>query len=181
MITNVSVDDIIVIGGVEMSISDNIKKRRVNLEMTQKQLAEICSLSESSIKYYETGSRNPKKETLDKIAEALNCSYWDLVYPEEERKKFSNYTKKINILDSIKQIAKLSDIDVKEIMITEEPEYDIIQGEKVCINSGEFFGGIEIKYKDKVYSITEENYYKLADKIIKDVAINLIAAKDFII
>ena len=49
-----------------MSISENIKKNRSDLGLTQKELAEKCSLSESSIKYYENGIRNPKRRNYRK-------------------------------------------------------------------------------------------------------------------
>ena len=46
--------------------------------MTQKQLAEKCSMSESTLRQYEIGYRNPKIETLIKIANALGVEYTDL-------------------------------------------------------------------------------------------------------
>ena len=54
-----------------MSIGDNIKNYRNNLNFTQKQLSEKSGVSESAIKYYESNRRNAKIETLTKIAEAL--------------------------------------------------------------------------------------------------------------
>lgn len=57
-----------------LSVGETIKKYRTNLGITQKQLSEKCSLSESSIKYYEAGTRKPKREALEKIAVALDIS-----------------------------------------------------------------------------------------------------------
>ena len=57
-----------------MSIGNNIKKIRCQLRMTQKELSEKCSISESAIRYYENNKRNPKIETLAKIAKALNVN-----------------------------------------------------------------------------------------------------------
>lgn len=55
-----------------MSIGENIKLHRTNLNLTQKQLAEKAGISESAIKYYESNRRNAKIKTLIKIAEALS-------------------------------------------------------------------------------------------------------------
>lgn len=62
-----------------MSIGENIKLYRTKLGLTQKQLAENCSLSESAIKYYESNRRKPKIETLGKIADALDIDLWDII------------------------------------------------------------------------------------------------------
>lgn len=62
-----------------MPVGENIKMYRNNLGLTQKQLAEKCSISESAIKYYESNRRNPKIETLNKIADVLQVSLDDLI------------------------------------------------------------------------------------------------------
>lgn len=54
-----------------MNIGDKIKSFRNLKEITQKQLAELTGISETSIKKYETGKRNPKTEQIKKIASAL--------------------------------------------------------------------------------------------------------------
>lgn len=51
--------------------SDKIKKYRLQRNLTQKQLAEMCNMYESQIRKYETGKANPKIQTLSKIASAL--------------------------------------------------------------------------------------------------------------
>lgn len=66
-----------------VSIGDKIKEYREIINITQKDLAEKSGLSESAIKYYETNKRNPKLETLSKIAEALGISINDLIIREE--------------------------------------------------------------------------------------------------
>lgn len=66
-----------------MPIGENIKKYRNNLELTQKQLAEKASLSESAIKYYESNRRNPKFDTIKKIAAALGVPINNLLSSED--------------------------------------------------------------------------------------------------
>ena len=52
-------------------ICDKIRQFRILKGYTQKQLAEKCGMYESQIRKYETGKANPKIETLQKIAKAL--------------------------------------------------------------------------------------------------------------
>lgn len=57
---------------------DSIRKFRLEKGLTQKQLGEKCGINEANIRKYELGSQNPKKETLQKIATALDVSVLDL-------------------------------------------------------------------------------------------------------
>lgn len=66
-----------------VSIGDKIKNYRKIINITQKDLAEKSGVSESAIRYYETNKRNPKLETLSKIADALGISINDLIIREE--------------------------------------------------------------------------------------------------
>lgn len=54
-----------------MSIGENIRKIRLQKNITQKQLAEILGTSQQNLAQYEAGKRNPKPETTLKIAQAL--------------------------------------------------------------------------------------------------------------
>ena len=56
-----------------MSVGQNIKKARKKAGMTQKELAQKLGLSFQSIAQWENDLRNPKVETLRKIANALEC------------------------------------------------------------------------------------------------------------
>lgn len=48
-----------------------IKEIRQQKGLTQKQLGDICGMADSAIRRYENGKANPKIETLQKIADAL--------------------------------------------------------------------------------------------------------------
>lgn len=56
-----------------------IKEIRTKKGLTQKQLSEKCNMYESQIRKYENGQANPKMETLQKIATALECNISDLL------------------------------------------------------------------------------------------------------
>lgn len=67
-------------------VGENIKRIRKEKKITQKQLAVSSGLSVTSIQYYECGKFKPKFEQVERIAEAMNVSpfeimgaeYWDM-------------------------------------------------------------------------------------------------------
>lgn len=61
-----------------MTIGERIKSIRLENGMTQKELGEKCGIADSAIRRYELGGANPKTETLQKIATALNVSIYRL-------------------------------------------------------------------------------------------------------
>ena len=67
-------------------IGEKIKKIRIKNCLTQKQLGILVGFSESNadirIAQYESGTRVPKEELMEKIAEVLNVTIAELVVPE---------------------------------------------------------------------------------------------------
>lgn len=63
-----------------MTIGENIRKLRTEYKLTQKELGELIGTSQQMIAQYETGKRNPKIETLNKIAQVLNTTSCKLSY-----------------------------------------------------------------------------------------------------
>lgn len=61
-----------------------IKKLRVFVNMTQKELAKKMGLSPSTVSMWEKGERNPRTEKLPELASALGCSIDDLFQEEIE-------------------------------------------------------------------------------------------------
>lgn len=62
-----------------MTTGERIRIARKNAGLTQKQLGEKLNLSYQAIAQWENGFRNPKFETLRKIANAIKCSVLDLI------------------------------------------------------------------------------------------------------
>lgn len=62
-----------------MTIGQNIKTARNNAGLTQKQLAEKSGIATITLQQYERGVREPKLETIAKIARALNLYAADLI------------------------------------------------------------------------------------------------------
>lgn len=56
----------------KVTIGEKIRHLRLKQNLTQKALANKCGMYESQMRKYETGKANPKIETLQKIADALN-------------------------------------------------------------------------------------------------------------
>lgn len=57
-----------------MTTGERIRSMRKNRKLTQKQLGELCGIAEPTIRRYELGKLNPKYETLERIATALQTS-----------------------------------------------------------------------------------------------------------
>lgn len=51
-----------------------IREARIQKDITQKKLANLCGMYDSQIRKYESGKVEPKIETLQKIADALEVS-----------------------------------------------------------------------------------------------------------
>lgn len=56
-----------------------IKRARLNAGLTQRKLAEKLGISAQGVAQWENDLRNPKAETIQRIAEAIGCSPRDLV------------------------------------------------------------------------------------------------------
>lgn len=70
----------------QRKIGEKIKKIRIKNCLTQKQLGILVGFPESNadirIAQYESGTRVPKEELMEKIAEVLNVTIAELVVPE---------------------------------------------------------------------------------------------------
>lgn len=55
-------------------IAAQVTARRIELSLSQRELAELCGTTQSAIARFESGTRPPKLDTLIRIAEALDCA-----------------------------------------------------------------------------------------------------------
>ena len=65
-----------------VTVGERIKKARKAKGLTQEELAKSLGVSFAMIGQYERGERNPKYETLQRIADALNVNIGVLLYGE---------------------------------------------------------------------------------------------------
>ena len=70
-------------GGIHIN---PIKKLRVNKELTQKQLADACGVSQGTVALWEKGVCFPRTEKIPVISRVLGCGTEDLLRMAEKRK-----------------------------------------------------------------------------------------------
>ena len=56
-------------------LKDNIKKARLNVGLTQSEVAEKLGVAQAQYARWENGGRNPRDETVEKLAEIFNTSF----------------------------------------------------------------------------------------------------------
>jgi predicted transcriptional regulator len=54
-------------------IADKVAERRVDMNLSQRELAELVGTTQSAIARLERGGRPPRLDTLLRIADALDC------------------------------------------------------------------------------------------------------------
>ena len=70
-----------------MSIAKNIRNKRLELKMTQDELANQLFVTRQTISNYESGKREPSIETLALLATIFNCEIEELIYEKRDMKK----------------------------------------------------------------------------------------------
>lgn len=96
-----------------MTVGDNIRRLRLEKNWTQKQLGEACKpqIAESTIRRYELGKLNPKRETINRIADALEVFPGDI----EENEYFLSSDKFQSFWNTLKDLP----IEEKERAVVE--------------------------------------------------------------
>ncbi len=90
-----------------MPTGTKIKEIRKQKGLTQKQLGDLCGMADSAIRRYENGNANPKIETLQKIADALEVSIIDLFenISIDEYKQTAEYHRAMQYQDALDGVA----------------------------------------------------------------------------
>lgn len=63
---------------IDYSLGEKIKFYREQKGLTQKQLADVCGITDTAIRNYEKGIRTPDEEIIRKIRAELDISYYTL-------------------------------------------------------------------------------------------------------
>lgn len=93
-----------------MTIGEKIKNARIKSGMTQAELANILGIPYQSISQWERGLRNPKYDTLQKIATALDTPI-DSLFSEESQ---AQYDKRETLGNRIKRLRKAANLTQKQ-------------------------------------------------------------------
>lgn len=110
-----------------------IKKHRKKIGLTQAELADKAGIGRSTLAQYEAGDRNPKKDALEKIAQALDMTpaeFFKEIYDEgEEESEMSEKIKSHDNWDGELKIYNLEDrLTVSTILI--KNGYDVGQHQR---------------------------------------------------
>ena len=66
-----------------MTTGERIKQARKQAGMTQKELAKKLGISYVGVSQWENNLRNPKQETIQRIADAIGCYFYWLLWGEK--------------------------------------------------------------------------------------------------
>jgi hypothetical protein len=110
-----------------------IKKHRKKIGLTQAELADKAGIGRSTLAQYEAGDRNPKRDALEKIAQALDMTpaeFFNEVYDEgEDESKMPEEIKTLDKWDGELKIYNLEDrLAVSTILI--KNGYDVGQHQR---------------------------------------------------
>lgn len=164
-----------------MTIGDRIREHRKKAGLTQKKLGELSGTSETTVKQYELGKRQPRLEQLQKIATALNTSPLVLSgYISEEH----DVSMKTNINQDAAFAALLRNIfghleeKVVHVDGAGQSYYYVIGDNRKVLNETQYdnlYEAIEVYIKEYVshFSITEDAEIEYENKILQEVKKNL--------
>lgn len=79
-----------------MSFGENIKKLRIENNLTQKELAEKLNITRPTVGRYELDERFPDKDLIIKIADIFNVSL-DSLFGREFNNKEAKHSIKVNV------------------------------------------------------------------------------------
>lgn len=101
-----------------MGISDNLRKKRQELKLTQKDLGRLAGIKQPTISAIENGVNKPDFDTLVLLSDALQCTVSELMGQ-------STAQSKINDIDSVRLLSLFDQLNA--------------EGKEKLIEQAEFF------------------------------------------
>ncbi|MCH5261201.1 MAG: helix-turn-helix transcriptional regulator [Lachnospiraceae bacterium] len=131
-----------------MTTGERIRTARKNANMTQAELAQKLGISYVGVSQWENGLRQPKYETLKKIADAIGVEWYTLVPPEESSRIILKHTS-----DVIAQ----ADNQEKTFVRTwpPEPSFPSAEDKHLAGLTDLYYQGVLHWAEDKLFSETE--------------------------
>ena len=87
-------------------LKDNIKKARLDAGLTQKEVAEKLGVAQAQYARWENGGRNPKDETVEKLADIFGVSFEILKGRDDGLEDIVSLLKRYNLSDKQKEEIK---------------------------------------------------------------------------
>jgi len=100
-------------------IGSKIKEFRLKRNLTQKELAKLVNVGDTTIANYEKGFRSPKKDTMFDLANAFNVSIDDL-FPPIQKDSPSNTSSIQTIYDELKPPRQVKVLNYAERQLNEQ-------------------------------------------------------------
>jgi len=138
-----------------MNYGEIIKKVRKERGLTQKQLGERLGISQAAIGQFESNKANPKIDTIQKIADALNVSLNDLIPDVFEQKTQEGHELRATDYSVIEVIANhkiFNDKERKEIFEKIEHYRDIL---------------IKMNDRDQLFEYSNKTHDELENTLLK--------------
>ena len=143
-----------------MTTGEKIAKARKGAKLTQKELGEKLGVSAQSVAQWENNLRNPKIETLVKIADALNLPLFDLFFADSDDYEFIKMLGLTNpgkIKESLDAVKPLPDKYATLSRILNYAGYNLqLIHEDYCFTGA-----------DGAYTLTEKQVEELFSEIVK--------------
>ena len=163
------------------NFSENMKKRRLELGLTQKELAEIVGITPKTIQNYEKKKTIPTPALMEEISTALNVSFEEMI----DNSELNNKVISAEILEKIENNSKYEFI-LEDLNITSKI-FDIIDLEiRNKTNNlpenvlNETLGGdLDISYSDK-YNLVQAKLQQELDFEIKKIKNEFISRYDIV-
>ena len=93
---------------------DNVKKIRVEKNISQQELADIVGIHSTHVSRYERNMAQPSVEIAKKMAEALNVSVDTLIYGQQDEKAKNNL-KDADLLNMFTKVQQLDKTDLTAV------------------------------------------------------------------
>lgn len=85
------------------AVGDNIKEKRKAKHVSQNQLAKKAGIAQATLSAIESSTKSPAVDTIEKLAEALECSVSELLGEKQEGEVFLTDRQKY-LLDLFSQL-----------------------------------------------------------------------------
>ena len=158
-----------------MNTGELIRLYRKQRKLTQEELAKKCGTSAAMIRQYELGKRNPKIDTIDKIAQALNVHIADIYsFTIDEWKRTEEYKRHkhdgeshyiiVKLLETLFERAESVSVDICDKHSGEL----IYSSDYVSIGKGPKKMAISNSSFDKIVKLMESNLKEIIGLVCED-------------